>query len=368
MVELICARSPVPVVCDAGIGTASDAALAMELGCSAVLLNTAVSKARDPVKMAAAMRAGVEGGRFARLAGRTRSGRTPNRRARNSVSSGRESTIYAPFVGCSGTSACSIHPPGGGGYARQCGAAWWEGNGDPPPPPLLCARPPPPPPDNPLSGGMSAHSGAPTVACHRPRPGARTARGHSRRSVLRRVSAGQACARRTCRLPNRLRSPANFCRSPGRTGRAPHAARRSRAGAGGRPRRRASPRRIGRPARARCSGRDALIGLSIHAGDDPATLDTASLDYLVAGAAYDTQSKPGYGPFLGPDGIASLIRGETSLPVIAIGGVDSGNAAALLGAGAAGVAVMGGVMRAADPGREGRGLAGGRAALHPRPR
>src|SRR5262245_64712332 len=69
-IELICARSPVPVVCDAGIGTASDAALAMELGCSAVLLNTAVSKARDPVRMAAAMKAGVEAGRLARLAGR----------------------------------------------------------------------------------------------------------------------------------------------------------------------------------------------------------------------------------------------------------------------------------------------------------
>jgi thiazole synthase len=70
LIELICARSPVPVVCDAGIGTASDAALAMELGCSAVLLNTAVSKARDPVRMATAMKAGVEAGRLARLAGR----------------------------------------------------------------------------------------------------------------------------------------------------------------------------------------------------------------------------------------------------------------------------------------------------------
>jgi thiazole synthase len=70
LIELICARSPVPVVLDAGIGTASDAALAMELGCAAVLLNTAVSKANDPVQMAAAMRAGVEAGRLARLAGR----------------------------------------------------------------------------------------------------------------------------------------------------------------------------------------------------------------------------------------------------------------------------------------------------------
>ena len=70
LIELIAARSPVPVVLDAGIGTASDAALALELGCAAVLLNTAVAKARDPVRMAAAMRAAVEAGRLARLAGR----------------------------------------------------------------------------------------------------------------------------------------------------------------------------------------------------------------------------------------------------------------------------------------------------------
>ncbi len=70
LIELICARSPVPVVLDAGIGTASDAALAMELGCAAVLVNTAVSKAHDPVLMAKSMRAAVEAGRLARLAGR----------------------------------------------------------------------------------------------------------------------------------------------------------------------------------------------------------------------------------------------------------------------------------------------------------
>ncbi len=69
-IELICARSPVPVILDAGIGTASDAALAMELGCAGVLLNTAVAKAHDPVRMAAAMRDAVAAGRNARLAGR----------------------------------------------------------------------------------------------------------------------------------------------------------------------------------------------------------------------------------------------------------------------------------------------------------
>ena len=60
----------VPIVLDAGIGTASDAALAMELGCDAVLLATAVTRARHPVQMATAMRHAVEAGRLARGAGR----------------------------------------------------------------------------------------------------------------------------------------------------------------------------------------------------------------------------------------------------------------------------------------------------------
>ena len=69
-IERIVATSPVPVILDAGIGTASDAAQAMELGCDGVLLNTAVAKARDPVRMSLAMRNAVEAGRGARLAGR----------------------------------------------------------------------------------------------------------------------------------------------------------------------------------------------------------------------------------------------------------------------------------------------------------
>ncbi|PPK70595.1 thiazole synthase [Actinokineospora auranticolor] len=69
-IELIVARAGVPVILDAGIGTASDATLAMELGCSAVLLATAVTRAADPEKMATAMRAAVTAGRLARSAGR----------------------------------------------------------------------------------------------------------------------------------------------------------------------------------------------------------------------------------------------------------------------------------------------------------
>ncbi|MFC6883042.1 MULTISPECIES: thiazole synthase [Actinomadura] len=69
-IELIVERAGVPVILDAGLGTASDAALAMELGCDAVLLATAVTRAQSPARMAAAMRHAVEAGRLARLAGR----------------------------------------------------------------------------------------------------------------------------------------------------------------------------------------------------------------------------------------------------------------------------------------------------------
>jgi len=69
-IELIVARAGVPVILDAGIGTASDAALALELGCDAVLLASAVTRAQDPERMAHAMRLAVEAGRHAALAGR----------------------------------------------------------------------------------------------------------------------------------------------------------------------------------------------------------------------------------------------------------------------------------------------------------
>jgi thiazole synthase len=69
-IELIVEAASVPVILDAGIGTASDAALAMELGCDAVLLASAVTRAQRPDLMAAAMRAAVEAGRMARQAGR----------------------------------------------------------------------------------------------------------------------------------------------------------------------------------------------------------------------------------------------------------------------------------------------------------
>ncbi len=63
-------NAKVPIIVDAGVGTASDAAIAMELGCDGVLMNTAIAGARDPVRMARAMKAAVEAGRDAFLAGR----------------------------------------------------------------------------------------------------------------------------------------------------------------------------------------------------------------------------------------------------------------------------------------------------------
>ena len=70
MLSIIIEQSKVPVLVDAGVGTASDAAMAMELGCDAVLLNSAIAHATHPILMAQAMKAAVEAGRLAHLAGR----------------------------------------------------------------------------------------------------------------------------------------------------------------------------------------------------------------------------------------------------------------------------------------------------------
>jgi thiazole synthase len=69
-IRLIVEGAKVPVLVDAGVGTASDAAVAMELGCDGVLMNTAIAEARDPVMMARAMKSAVEAGRLSYLAGR----------------------------------------------------------------------------------------------------------------------------------------------------------------------------------------------------------------------------------------------------------------------------------------------------------
>lgn len=69
-IRLIVEQSRVPVIVDAGVGTASDAAIAMELGCDGVLMNTAIAEAKDPIRMARAMKHAVIAGREAYLAGR----------------------------------------------------------------------------------------------------------------------------------------------------------------------------------------------------------------------------------------------------------------------------------------------------------
>jgi thiamine-phosphate pyrophosphorylase len=105
----------------------------------------------------------------------------------------------------------------------------------------------------------------------------------------------------------------------------------------------------------RLLGTDGLIGLSVHTVAEARAADPTIIDYLIAGPAFLTDSKPGYGPQLMPEGLAAFAA-ATSIPVIAIGGIFPHNAAECLRAGAAGVAVMGGVMRATDPKTEIEGL------------
>ncbi|MCW8971461.1 MAG: thiazole synthase, partial [Rhodospirillales bacterium] len=69
-IRLIKEAVSVPVLVDAGVGTASDAAIAMEIGCDGVLMNTAIANAKDPIRMARAMRLAIEAGRLSYLAGR----------------------------------------------------------------------------------------------------------------------------------------------------------------------------------------------------------------------------------------------------------------------------------------------------------
>jgi thiazole synthase len=69
-IRIILETVEVPVIVDAGVGTASDAAVAMELGCTAVLMNTGIAAAKEPLRMARAMKLAVEAGREAYLAGR----------------------------------------------------------------------------------------------------------------------------------------------------------------------------------------------------------------------------------------------------------------------------------------------------------
>ena len=99
-------------------------------------------------------------------------------------------------------------------------------------------------------------------------------------------------------------------------------------------------------ARARAPG--ALIGASAHSADEAAALLRAGADYVTVSPVFLTASKPGYGPALGLDGLERIV-GEVRGPVVALGGITAQNAALCLSAGARGLAVMGEIMRSADP-------------------
>lgn len=110
-----------------------------------------------------------------------------------------------------------------------------------------------------------------------------------------------------------------------------------------------------------------LIGLSIHTVTEAEALDPALVDYALAGPAFETPSKPGYGPEIGRKGLAEIAR-ASPVPVLAIGGLNAARAAEILAVGIAGIAVMGGVMRAADPAAEVRALLSVVDGAQPRPR
>ena len=102
-------------------------------------------------------------------------------------------------------------------------------------------------------------------------------------------------------------------------------------------------------------GPQKLIGLSIHTVTEAEAINPRAADYAIAGPAFETASKPGYGPEIGRNGLAE-IAAVARVPVLAIGGLNTTRAAEVLAAGPIGIAVMGSVMRAADPAQEVRAL------------
>jgi thiamine-phosphate pyrophosphorylase len=102
-------------------------------------------------------------------------------------------------------------------------------------------------------------------------------------------------------------------------------------------------------------GVDKLIGVSIHTVTEAEAIDPGVVDYAIVGPAFETASKPGYGPAIGRKGLA-VLAAAARVPVLAIGGVNATRASEVLAAGPAGIAVMGGVMRAADARQEMKAL------------
>jgi thiamine-phosphate pyrophosphorylase len=105
----------------------------------------------------------------------------------------------------------------------------------------------------------------------------------------------------------------------------------------------------------------------VHTATEAGAIDPRVVDYAIAGPAFETASKPGYGPEIGHKGLAE-IAAAAPVPVLAIGGLNATRAAEVLAAGPVGIAVMGSIMRATDPGQEMRALLAIVAGAHPRPR
>jgi len=99
-------------------------------------------------------------------------------------------------------------------------------------------------------------------------------------------------------------------------------------------------------ARARLPG--ALVGASVHSAEEAAALLRAGADYVTVSPVFLTASKPGYGPALGLEGLARIVARAPG-PVVALGGIIAENAASCLRTRARGIAVMGEIMRSADP-------------------
>jgi thiamine-phosphate pyrophosphorylase len=97
----------------------------------------------------------------------------------------------------------------------------------------------------------------------------------------------------------------------------------------------------------RMLGRSAWIGMSAHSVADVGNASAAGADYVTLSPIYATASKPGYGPALGADAIT--LAAKSGIPVLALGGICGRNASTMRDAGAAGVAVMGGIMRSENP-------------------
>jgi thiamine-phosphate pyrophosphorylase len=114
-------------------------------------------------------------------------------------------------------------------------------------------------------------------------------------------------------------------------------------------------------------GPQTLIGVSIHTVTEAEAIDPTVVDYALAGPAFETVSKPGYGPEIGRKGLAEMAR-AARVPLLAIGGINTVRVAEVIAAGCAGVAVMGGVMRAADPGLEVGALVATLQGVYPRAR